>query len=86
MGSFISKLVFLPPSRISPIDFDTDLILKTKHNSKIQVKIIDRKAKFNLLISHGNAEDVSSVYDWVIQTLLEHVNVNVIIYGKFCLF
>jgi hypothetical protein len=82
MGKFVSKLVFLPPCRLSAIDPDSDIILTTKHNSKIQVKIIDRKAKFNMLISHGNAEEINSVYDWAVNTLLEYVNVNVIVYGS----
>ncbi len=82
MGKFISKLVFVPPSKATPIDLERDKVLTTKHHSKIVVKIIDRKAKLNLLVSHGNAEDISSVYDWAVNTLLEYVNVNVVIYGK----
>jgi hypothetical protein len=82
MGKFISKLVFIPPSRISQFDIENDVILTTKHNSRIQVKIIDRKSKFNLLISHGNAEDIISVYDWAVNNLLEYVNVNVVAYGR----
>ncbi len=82
MGKFISKVVFVPPCKAYPIDSDRDEVLTTDHNSKIVVKIIDRKAKLNILVSHGNAEDISSVYDWAVNTLLEYVNVNVIIYGK----
>jgi predicted transcriptional regulator len=82
MGKFISKLVFIPPNKACPIDLETDVILTTRHNSKIQVKIIDRKAKLNMIVSHGNAEDISSVHEWAINTFLEYVNVNVIIYGK----
>ncbi len=81
MGKLISKVVFLPPNRAAHIDPENDVILTTKHNSKIQVKIIDRKAKFNLLVSHGNAEEINSVFDWAMNILLEYVNVNVIIYG-----
>ena len=82
MGKYVSKLVFIPPNNSTPVDLDTDVILNTKHGSKIQVKVIDRKSKFNLIISHGNAEDVNSVYDWAITTLIEYVNVNVVVYGK----
>jgi hypothetical protein len=83
MGKYVSKLVFIPPNSCTPVDLDTDVILTTQHGSKIQVKVIDRKSKFNLIISHGNAEDVNSVYDWAITTLIEYVNVNVVVYGKF---
>ncbi len=82
MGKILSKMVFLPPDLNSQFDSETDVMLTTKHESKIQVRIIDRKAKLNMLISHGNAEDITSVYEWVVKILLEHVNVNVIMYGR----
>lgn len=80
MGKFISKLVFVPPLKALPID-DNDEVLQTKHRSKILVKTIKRNSNLHLLVSHGNAEDVSSVYDWAVNFLLKHVNVNVVIYG-----
>ena len=82
MGKFVSKMVFMPPNKLCPYDPETDVFLETKHQSKTQVRIIDKKAKFNLLVSHGNAEDISSVYDWAVSTLLQYVNVNVVMYGK----
>ena len=51
MGKYVSKLVFIPPNNATPVDLDTDVILTTKQGSKIQVKVIDRKSKFNLIIS-----------------------------------
>lgn len=82
MGKFVSKFTFLPPGRITPLE-DNDIILTTKHGSRIQLKIINRYSKFNLLVSHGNAEDISSVYEWAMGKLFKFLNVNVIIYGIF---
>lgn len=83
MGKLISKIVFLPPSRITPIDPERDVILTTKQGSNIQVRIIDRKSKFYFLISHGNAEDLTSAYEWAKNVLLKFVDVNVVVYGKY---
>jgi hypothetical protein len=85
MGKIVSKFLFLPPKNIYQID-DSDLFLKTTHNNIIQVKVIDRNAKFYLLVSHGNAEDIYSVYDWAVSILLPQVNVNVVMYGIYILF
>jgi len=82
MGKFLSKIVFAPPKRISLFDAEKDFNLKTKHNSNIQVRVVDRKAKFYLIISHGNAEDLTSAYNWAMNVLLKFVNVNLVIYGK----
>ena len=81
MGKVVSKFVFMPPK--NPSSIRGDLTLLTKHESNIQVKVIDNGAKYYLLISHGNAEDLQSVYDWASIILLAYVNVNVIIYGKY---
>jgi len=80
MGKIVSKFLFLPPKNITQIE-ESDLFLKTSHNNFIQVKVIDRSAKFYLLVSHGNAEDIYWVYDWAISILLPQVNVNVVMYG-----
>jgi hypothetical protein len=82
MGKLISKIVFAPSLRISLIDTEKDVTLKTIHNSNIQVRIVDRKAKFYFIISHGNAEDLTSAYEWAMNILLKFVNVNLVIYGK----
>jgi hypothetical protein len=82
MGKLISKFVFMPPGRVGPIDMENEIPLLTEHGSKIQVKIIDRGCKFWLIISHGNAEDIGSVYEWANTILKENVNVNIAIYGK----
>jgi hypothetical protein len=82
MGKFVSKFVFLPPNKFTIPDED-DMTLATENGSRIQVKIIDRNAHFNLLVSHGNAEDIYSVMYWAENVLLKYVNVNVIMYGKY---
>ena len=82
MGKIVSKFLFIPPKNITQVD-DSDIFLKTNHNNNIQVKIIDRHAKFYMLVSHGNAEDIYSVYDWAVSVLLPQVNVNVVMYGKY---
>lgn len=79
MGSWISSLVFLPPSR-RLANLDSDIKLQTKHLSHIVLKYIDRSARLTLIISHGNAEDVTSTYDWAYGYLLPFVNVNVACY------
>jgi len=79
MGKVISKFVFMPPK--NPGYIRGDVTLLTKHESNIQVKIIDSGAKYYLLVSHGNAEDLQSVYEWAITVLLAYININVIIYG-----
>lgn len=82
MGKFVSKFVFLPPNKFTIPDED-DLTLATENGSRIQVKIINRGAPFNMLVSHGNAEDIYSVLYWAENVLLKYVNVNVIMYGKY---
>jgi len=80
MGKFISKIVFMPPPYYSQPD-DEYKFLNTSHNSKIQFRFINRNAKFNILISHGNAEDIISVSDWAANKFSKYVDVNIILYG-----
>ena len=81
MGKYISKLVFMPPPFYSQPDDDTKY-LNTSHNSRIQFRFINRNAKYNILISHGNAEDIISVSDWVINKFSKLIDANFILYGK----
>ena len=84
MGKLISKIVFMPPPYYSHPD-DDFIYIKSEHNSRIQFKYINRNARYNLLISHGNAEDIISVMEWVITKLLKYIDVNIILYGKLIL-
>ena len=83
MGSLISHLVFTPPKKHIEQDpeLEGDEILTTSHGSQIQVKsIINDEKYFYLLVSHGNTEDIYSVFDWATKILVNYVNVNVIMY------
>jgi hypothetical protein len=81
MGKLLSKFVFQPPRFIKPPDRN-DIVLTTPHESRISVKIINRYARFYLIVSHGNAEDINSAYDWASNIFIQFVNVNVVLYGN----
>ena len=81
MGEMISKFLFQPPGKFSIYE-SSDKSLITKHGSKIQFKYVDRKAKFNLLVSHGNAEDINSVKEWGEYYVNKYSNVNLVMYGN----
>jgi abhydrolase domain-containing protein 17 len=55
---FADKLIFLPPR---PSYHDSDEIIKIKVNDRASIAAVyipNSKAKYTLLISHGNAEDI----------------------------
>lgn len=64
MGKLYSKLMFSPPGSKYPLDPDF-IYLFTKNGSKIPVHIIDRGAEFYMILSHGNAEDIHHVNEWL---------------------
>ena len=73
----------MPPLKVHDEDQDTDndAILTTPHGSQIQVKSYIKNRNFlYMLISHGNAEDIYGVYEWVSKILVNFVNVNVVMY------
>ena len=83
MGSLISHLVFTPLKKHPDQDpeLEGDEILTTPHGSQIQIKSSIKDEKyFYLLVSHGNSEDIYSIYDWATKILVNYVNVNVIMY------
>jgi len=83
MGSLISHIVFTPPKKRPDQDpeLEGDVVLTTSHGSQIQVKsVINNEKYLYMLVSHGNAEDVYSVYEWVTKILCNYLNVNVIMY------
>ena len=83
MGSLITNILFMPPLKVPEDDFDGegDTQLKTPHGSQIPVKTyIKNKNYLYMLISHGNAEDIYSVNEWVTKILINFVNVNIIMY------
>jgi len=63
MGSGISRLVFQPPD--ATYTKDPNLIwLHTAEHEVIPAFFIDRDAKFTLLFSHGNAEDLGMIIEY----------------------
>lgn len=83
MGSLISAVVFMPPQKVHEpeIEEDKDTYLQTPHGSQIQVKSIIKNEKYlYMLVSHGNAEDINCVYEWVTSILLNFTNINVVMY------
>ena len=83
MGSLIKNILFMPPLKVHDDEQDTegDALLTTPHGSQIQVKSYIKNINYlYMLISHGNAEDIYTVYEWVTKILINFVNVNIIMY------
>lgn len=63
MGTAITKIVFQPPD--PTYSKDPNLIwLNTSEHEVIPAFFIDRDAKFTLLFSHGNAEDLGMIIQY----------------------
>lgn len=63
MGSAITRIVFQPPEKT--YGRDPNLIwLHTSEHEVIPAFFIDRDAKFTLLFSHGNAEDLGMIIQY----------------------
>eukprot|EP00438_Fugacium_kawagutii_P024953 Skav213210 [mRNA] locus=scaffold2826:590600:593264:- [translate_table: standard] len=63
MGSAITRIVFQPPEKT--YGKDPNLIwLHTSEHEVIPAFFIDRDAKFTLLFSHGNAEDLGMIIQY----------------------
>ena len=56
------------------------LYLHSKSGTKLQVLFINRNAKYTMIFSHGNAEDIYLVQSWLQSYFLKHVNVNAVVY------
>ena len=56
----VSAVLFCPPVSRFPLNPD-HLYLHSKSGSKIQVWYMNNKAKFTIIFSHANAEDVYGV-------------------------
>eukprot|EP00923_Selenidium_pygospionis_P048772 GHVN01083805.1.p1 GENE.GHVN01083805.1~~GHVN01083805.1.p1 ORF type:complete len:404 (+),score=20.01 GHVN01083805.1:46-1257(+) len=74
MGGALNKIVFQPPS--ATYGFEPTIWLTTKHGEAIPAFFIDRRARFTLLFSHANAEDLGLIYSsFVEMSLVWNVNV-----------
>jgi pimeloyl-ACP methyl ester carboxylesterase len=84
MGNHINNLVFFPPHRHhQQEEYENDIFIQsqTNKNNQVQIKtlILDESYKY-LIISHGNAEDIYNVYDWVYNTLSKLCKINFVMY------
>ena len=76
----IQSLVFQPPAVTHYTDVSRGLpaylTLYTSHGHPLPAFYIDHQAKTTLLFSHGNAEDLGMIYDWLSRVAVAlHVNV-----------
>ena len=56
------------------------MYLHSKSGSKIQVLYINQNAKYTMIISHGNAEDIYLVEHWLQSYFLKQIQVNAVVY------
>ena len=83
MGSIVTNILFMPPLKVHDDDqgSDEDKFLTTLHGSQIQVKVLKQNDDYlYMIISHGNAEDIYIVNEWVSKILRYFVNVNFVMY------
>ena len=83
MGSLIKGVLFMPPKKDHPDEnkIENREYIKTAHGNQIKlIKLIQNPEYLYMLVSHGNAEDVYIVYQWVKNILSKFVNVNIIMY------
>ena len=77
--TLISKILFQPPVSRFPMNPD-HLFLHSKSGQKIQVLYINKDAKYTMIFSHGNAEDIYLVEAWLTTYFLKEVKVNAVVY------
>jgi fermentation-respiration switch protein FrsA (DUF1100 family) len=58
----------------------TGLLLKTRHGNEIPIRYINLGFEYTVLLSHGNAEDILRVEEWVVTYFLKAVRANVLLY------
>lgn len=81
MGGTLNSLVFQPP----PVTYThgqnnrSIFWLTTEEGRQLPALFLDQKARVTLLFSHGNAEDLGMIYDWLVVLSLE-LRVNVLAY------
>lgn len=79
MGCTCSSLVFQPPP-VKSRSTAASLILRTKHGNQISARFLSGSFKYTILLSHGNAEDLPSVEEWMERVFAPRVRVNVMLY------
>ena len=79
MGCACTALVFQPPP-VRERSRAASLILRTKHGNQISARFLNGNFKHTVLLSHGNAEDLPRVEDWLERIFAPRVKVNVMLY------
>ena len=78
-ASLVSKVMFQPPVSRFPMNPE-HLYLHSKSGTKLQVLFINKQAKYTMIFSHGNAEDIYLVQHWLDSYFLKQINVNAVVY------
>ncbi len=80
MGKLISTLLFQPPNEISHLSSKKYFWLTTWKGSKIPAFFVTQThAKYTILYSHGNAEDLGMIYEYLVE-LSDLLYVNILAY------
>lgn len=80
MGALISTLLFLPPTEPTYLKSKKYFWLTTSNGSKIPAFFIRQKlARYTVLYSHGNAEDLGMIYEYLLE-LSELLYINILAY------
>lgn len=79
MGCSVSSLVFQPPPP-KKVSNPYSLFLETSDHNLIPARFFNLNNEFTILMSHGNAEDITRVEGWVTKSLLKNIKANVLIY------
>jgi hypothetical protein len=56
------------------------ILLVTKDGNNIPIRYINLGYKYTIMISHGNAEDIYKLEEWILSEFLNIVNCNVLLY------
>jgi abhydrolase domain-containing protein 17 len=80
LSNIINYFLFKPPPS-QPYTFTNDVVrLKTKQGTMLATTILERKsAKTTILYSHGNAEDLSVIFPYLLKLAFE-LDSNVVSY------
>ncbi|CAM9549251.1 unnamed protein product, partial [Chrysoparadoxa australica] len=78
MGSMVSSLLFQPPA-LTHLPTQKHFWLQTRTANRIAAFFIDRSSQVTIMFSHGNAEDLGMIYDWLYD-FSRNLHVNVLAY------
>lgn len=78
MGCSYSNIVFQPPERSTRPNYR--ILLTTSDGNIIPAQFFNQRENYTILMSHGNAEALPNVEQWVRKWLLPSVRANVLLY------